>query len=112
MTYFNQRLALEWNDALHAVVLDAGDEHLVSPGTVHFAVLTTMAEVAAAAAVGAPVVPAAVHVSLLSRARPGRLTARGTLVKRGRMLAVAQGAVYQDDRVVAQATVTFAVQAA
>lgn len=109
MTFFNQRLGLHRGDAPHTVSLDAGDEHLVAAGTVHFAVLTTMAEVAAADAVGAPVVPASIHVNLLARAGAGRLTAQGTLVRRGRTLAVAQGAVHQGDRLVAQATVTFAV---
>jgi uncharacterized protein (TIGR00369 family) len=106
---FNQRLGLQWDDDAGSVSLEAGPEHLVAPDTVHFAVLTTLAEVAAAGVVGAPVVPASVHVNLLSRARSGRLTATGTLVRRGRTLAVAQGAVHQDGRLVAQATVTFAV---
>lgn len=110
MAYFNQRLGLRWDDDAGVVTLEAGDEHLVAPGTVHFAVLTTLAEVAAAGAVGAPVVPASVHVNLLSRAGAGLLTARGSLVKRGRTLAVAQGTVHQGDRLVAQAIVTFAVQ--
>ena len=91
------------------IVLDTRDEHLVAPDTIHFAVLTTMAEVAAAGAVGAPVVPANVSVNLLSRARSGQLEARGSLIKRGRRLAVAEGEVRQGDRLVAKATVTFAI---
>ena len=91
------------------VRLDTRDEHLVAPETIHFAVLTTLAEVSAAQAVGAPVVPAALTVNLLERARPGRLVARGRLLRRGRTLAVAEGEVRQGERLVAKATVTFAV---
>jgi len=90
-------------------VLDAADAHLVAPETVHFAVLATLAEVAAAQAVGAPVVPAAVTVNLLARARPGRLVGRGRVLRRGRRLAVAEGEVTQDGELVAKATVTFAL---
>lgn len=92
-----------------SVSLETRPEHEVAPGTVHFAVLTTLAEVSAAGAVGAAVVPATVHVNLMSRARPGRLSGRGTLLRRGRRLAVAEGAVYQDEKLVAKATVSFAV---
>ena len=35
--------------------------------------------------------------------------ARGTLLKRGHRLAVAEGEVVQDERLVAKATVTFAI---
>lgn len=91
------------------MVLDTRPEHEVAPDTVHFAVLATVGEVAAAAAVGAPVVPAQVSLNLLSRARPGRLVGTGHLVKRGRTLAVAEGEVRQGDKLVAKAVVTFAV---
>jgi acyl-coenzyme A thioesterase PaaI-like protein len=91
------------------VVLDAGEAHLVAPETVHFAVLVTLAEVAAARVVGAPVVPAAVSVSLLARARPGRLVGRGRVLRRGRRLAFAEGEVTQDGELVAKATITFAL---
>jgi uncharacterized protein (TIGR00369 family) len=108
---FNSALGLRRGDDGATVLLDTRPDHLVAPETVHFAVLTTLAEVAAAQAVGQPVVPAAVGVSLLARARPGRLTARGRVLRRGRRLAVAEGEVSQGERLVAKATVTFAVLA-
>jgi acyl-coenzyme A thioesterase PaaI-like protein len=91
------------------VLLDADARHEVAPGVIHFAVLTTLAEVAAAGAAQAPVVPAQVSVQLLARAAPGRLEARGTVLRRGRRLLVAEGEVRQEGRLVAKATVTFAV---
>jgi len=106
---FNAVLGLRAEDG--EVRLDTRDEHLVAPETIHFAVLTTIAEVAAAQAVGAPVVPATVTVQLLTRARPGRLVGRGRVLRRGRTLAVAEGEVLQDERLVAKATVTFALLA-
>ncbi|MCZ6726981.1 MAG: PaaI family thioesterase [Acidobacteria bacterium] len=109
MSYFNSHLGLEPGSTPGSITLTTRAEHLVAPDTIHFAVLTTMAEVAAAGAVAAPVVPASVNVNLLSRARPGQLEARGTLVKRGSRLAVAEGEVFQDGRLVAKATVTFAI---
>lgn len=105
---FNQALGLVAGDD-GAIVLDTRPEHEVAPETVHFAVLTTLGEVAAAQAVGAPVVPATVNVSLLTRARPGRLVGRGRLLRRGRTLAVAEGEVFQDERLVAKVAVTFAL---
>ena len=105
---FNQALGLAPGED-GAVVLDTRPEHEVVPGTVHFAVLATVAEVAAAGAVGAAVVPTAIALSLVSRARPGRLEGRGRLLKRGRRLAFAEGEVLQDGELVAKATVTFAL---
>ncbi len=109
MTSFNDTLGIRAGDDGASVVLDAGLEHQVAPETIHFAVLTTLAEVSAAQAAGVPVVPAAVTVNLLSRARPGRLVGRGKLLRRGRRLAVAEGEVFQEGELVAKATVTFAV---
>ena len=109
MSYFNSHLGLEPGATPGSIALTTKPEHLVAADTIHFAVLTTMAEVAAAGSVAAPVVPASINVNLLSRARPGRLEARGTLVKRGGRLAVAEGEVFQDGRLVAKATITFAI---
>ncbi len=109
MTDFNSNLGLRPGDAPGSLTLEPREEHLVAPDTVHFAVLTTLAEIAAAGAVGAAVVPAAVTVNLVSRARQAELTATGALVKRGRTLAVAEGTVTQGERIVAKAQVTFAV---
>jgi acyl-coenzyme A thioesterase PaaI-like protein len=105
---FNQALGLAPGER-GAVVLDTRPEHEVVPGTIHFAVLATVAEVAAAGAVGAAVVPAAIALSLVSRARPGRLEGRGRLLKRGSRLAFAEGEVLQDGELVAKAAVTFAL---
>lgn len=107
-TDFNSALGLRPGDDGASVVLDTRPEHQIAPGTIHFAVLATLAEVSAAQAAGVAVVPAAVTLNLLSRARPGRLVGRGTLLRRGRRLVVAEGEVHQDDRVVAKAVVTFA----
>jgi acyl-coenzyme A thioesterase PaaI-like protein len=109
MAFFNEALGLAPGDDGESVILDTLPEHQVAPDTIHFAVLTTLAEVSAAQAAAAPVVPASVTVKLLSRARPGRLVGRGRLLKRGRTLAVAEGEVFQGDKLVAKATVTFAV---
>lgn len=109
MAGFNQELGLAPGDDGASVVLDTRPEHEVIPGTIHFAVLATLAEVSAAQSVGASVVPASVTLNLLSRAEPGRLVGRGRLLKRGRRLAVAEGEVTQGDRLVAKAVVTFAL---
>lgn len=106
---FNQELGFVRLDDGRSIALDTRPEHQVAPGTIHFAVLATLAEVSAAAAAEAAVVPASVTLNLLRRARPGRLVARGSLLRRGRRLAVAEGEVFQDNRLVAKATVNFAV---
>lgn len=111
MINFNSHLGLIPGDSPQTVVLDTRPEHQVAPETIHFGVLTTLAEVAAASAAGVPVVPTAVTVNLLSRARPGRLEGRGKLLRRGRTLVVAEGEVYQGETLVAKAVVTFAVMA-
>jgi len=108
-TFFNQSLGIRAGDDGASVVVDAGAEHQVAPGVVHFAVLATLAEVAAAQAAGVPVVPASVAVQLVARARPGRLVGRGRLLRRGKRMAFAEGEVTQDGELVAKATVTFAV---
>ncbi len=107
MPNFNSELGFRVEDDV--ILLDTRPEHQVAEGLIHFAVLATLAEVAAAHAVAAPVVPASIHLSLMSRAAPGRLRARGQLVKRGRTLSVAEGIVRQGHRLVAKATVTFAM---
>lgn len=109
MTNFNDWLGLERGPGEVEVVLTTRPEHEVMPGTVHFAVLVTLAEVSAATAVAAPVVPATVQLNLMRRAAPGRLVGRGRLLKRGRTLTVAECEVFQGEKIVAKATVTFAV---
>src|SRR4051794_2155357 len=109
MTDFNAALGLPPGDGPDALILAPRPEHQGAPDVVHFAVLTTLAEIAAAGAVGAPVVPATVTVHLLSRARLAPLTGRGRLLRRGKRLAVAEGEVTQDGELVAKATVQFAV---
>ena len=108
MAYFNSHLGLAFADD-GSVELDTRPEHEVAPGTIHFAVLVTLAEVAAARATDASVVPASIHLNLMSRAKPGHLVGRGAVLKRGRTLTVAEGEVFQGERLVAKATVTFAV---
>ena len=108
MPFFNQELGLVASGA-GEVSLDTRDEHQVAPGTIHFAVLATLGEVAAASVAGAPVVPVDVQTRLLRRARPGRLVGRGHLLKRGRSLVFTRGEVLQDEELVAEVAVTFAV---
>jgi acyl-coenzyme A thioesterase PaaI-like protein len=107
--YFNQSLGLRPGDEPGTVLLDPRPEHQVAPDVIHFAILTTLAEVSAASVVGAPVVPATVTVHLLNRATLAPLVGRGRLLRKGKRLAVAEGEVTQDDRLVAKATVQFAV---
>jgi acyl-coenzyme A thioesterase PaaI-like protein len=76
---------------------------------VHFAVVTTLWEIAAASAVGASVVPAAVTVHLLARARRAPLIGQGRVLRKGKRLAVAEGEVTQDGELVAKVTVQFAL---
>ncbi len=105
---FNQSLGLQAGED-DTLVLDTRPEHQVMPGVIHFAILTTLAEISAAQSVGASVVPSSVNVQLMRRAVPGRLVGRGHLLRRGRRLAVAEGEVLQDGKLIAKATVQFAV---
>lgn len=109
---FNSWLGLQPGDdnqSPRSIVLDTRPEHEVVPGTVHFAVLATLAEVSAAQAVEAAVVPASVTVQLLARAEPGRLEGRGRVLRKGRRLAFAEGEVSQNGKLVAKVAVTFAL---
>jgi acyl-coenzyme A thioesterase PaaI-like protein len=108
VTSFNAALGLAADDG-GDVVLVTRPEHEVLPGVIHFAVLATVGEVAAAHAVGAPVVPAAISIALLTRAEPGTLLGRGRLLRKGRTLAAAEGEVFQGERLVAKVSVTFAL---
>jgi len=105
----NHRLGFRPGPEPGTILLDPGSEHEVTPGTVHFAVLATLGEVAAAAAVAAPVVPAQLSVQLLRRARSGTtLEAAGSVSKAGRALVFAEGAVRQEGELVARVSVVFA----
>jgi acyl-coenzyme A thioesterase PaaI-like protein len=106
---FNAALGLRPGDEPGTLILDPRPEHQVAPDVVHFAILTTLAEISAASAVGASVVPATVTVHLLSRARLAPLVGKGRLLRKGKRLAVAEGEVTQDGQLVAKATVQFAV---
>ena len=108
MAFFNQELGLTAG-ADGEIVLETRDEHQVAPGTIHFAVLATVGEVAAASVAATSVVPVDVSVRLLRRAVPGRIVGRGHLSKKGRSLVFARGEVFQEDRLVAEVGVTFAV---
>ena len=106
---FNSALGLRPGDEPGTLLLDPRPEHQVAPDVVHFAVLTTLAEISAASVVGASVVPATVTVHLLARARLAPLVGKGRLLRKGKRSAVAEGEVFQDDQLVAKATVQFAV---
>ncbi|MEM9594930.1 MAG: hotdog domain-containing protein [Acidobacteriota bacterium] len=106
---FNRELGLRPGPEDATVLLDTRPEHQVMPGVIHFAVLATLAEVSAAQAAEASVVPSSVQLSLLTKAEPGQLLGRGRCLRRGRRLAVCEGEVFQGDRLVAKATVQFAV---
>jgi len=106
---FNDRLGLRPGADPDTVVLDPRPEHEVAPGTIHFAVLATLAEVAAARAAGVAVVPTQVSVQLMKRATPDApLEARGRIHRSGRSLVFGEGEVTQSGVVVARATVVFA----
>lgn len=105
---FNRELGLR-READGGICLEPEPRHEVAPGTIHFAVLATLGEVAAAQATGASVVPTHLSVQLMRRARSGSpLVARGKLLKEGRTLLFAEGEVEQDGQLVAVVAVTFA----
>lgn len=106
---FNQWLGMAQGEDPGELILDTRPEHEVMPGTIHFAVLTTLAEVAASQVAGSAVVPSQISVHLVRRATPGRLEARGILIKQGRRQTVCDGEVTQNGKLVARVTVLFAV---
>jgi uncharacterized protein (TIGR00369 family) len=107
---FNSWLGLQLGEDGESVVLDArAPEHQIGHGMVHLGVLTTLGEVAAAHAVGGPVVPSAVTANFLRPAPLGRLEAKGRVLVRGKRLCTAEGSVTAGDKLVAKVTVTFAV---
>lgn len=108
-TFFNDALGLRPGDEPGTLHFDPRPEHQVAPDVIHVAILTALAEIAAAGAVGAPVMPSTVTIHLLSRATLAPLLARGILLRKGRRLAVAEGEVRQAGKLVAKATVQFAV---
>ncbi len=111
MQSFNDHLGIRPGDDERTVIIDTRDEHLIAPETIHFAVLATLGEVAAAKATGGTVVPASINLQLLRRARPGRLIGRGRLLRKGRRVAFAEGEVWQNDQLVAKVTVQLSVLA-
>jgi acyl-coenzyme A thioesterase PaaI-like protein len=90
---FNSALGLRPGDESDTLVLDPGPEHQVAPDVVHFAVPTALAEISAARAVGASVVPTTVTVHLLSRARLAPLVGKARVLRKGKRVAVAEGEV-------------------
>ena len=106
---FNRALGFRVGTDGESIELEPTAEHEVAPGTIHFAVLATLGEVAAAHAAAAPVVPTHLSLQLMSRAVPGTtLVARGRVLKSGRTLIFAEGEVCQGERTVAKVAVTFA----
>lgn len=105
---FNQELGFRLEPD-GAIRLDPDARHEVAPGTIHFAVLATLGEVAAARVAEAAVVPTHLSVQLVRRATPGApLVARGRVVKAGRTLIFAEGEVRQGGEPVALVAATFA----
>ena len=105
---FNDRLGLRSGAEPGTVELEPSATHEIAPDTIHFAVLATLAEVAAARAVGAGVVPTQLSLQLVRRARTALLLGRGRVLKAGRTLVFAEGEVTQGGELVAKAAVTFA----
>jgi len=105
---FNHALGFRVSGDGSSILLDATERHEVVPGTIHFAVLATLAEVAAAQAAAAAVVPTHLSLQLIKRAQTGKLEARGRVLRAGRSLIFAEGEVYQLGVLVAKASVTFA----
>ncbi|MHC4549952.1 MAG: PaaI family thioesterase [Planctomycetota bacterium] len=107
---FNSALGLRLGDDGETVELEArAPEYQIGHGMVHLAVLTTLGEVAAAHAVGGPVVPSTLTANFLRPAPIGLLTARGGVLSRGRRLCTAEGEVHAQGKLVAKVTVTFVV---
>ena len=106
---FNTALGLHPGEEPGTLILDPRPEHQVAPDVIHFAVLSTVAEIAAARAVGTSVVPATVTVHLLSRARLAPLVGKGKVLRKGKRLVVAEGEVTQNGELVAEAIVQFAI---
>jgi len=106
---FNTALGLRPGSEPGTLILDPRPEHQVAPDVIHFAILTTLAEISAASAVGASVVPVTVTVHLLSRARCVLLIGKGRVLRMGKRLAVAEGEVTQNGDLVAKAIVQFAL---
>ena len=106
---FNRNLGFRLDAEADSIVLEPLAEHEVVPGTIHFAVLATLGEVAAAHAAAASVVPTHVSLQLLKRATPhAPIEARGRVLRSGRTLIFAEGEVSQHGELVAKVTVTFA----
>lgn len=107
---FNSWLGLRLGEDGESIEMEAkAPEHQIGHGMVHLAVLTTMGEVAAAHAVGGPVVPSAVTVNFLRPAPLGPLQSRGKVLVKGKRLCTAEGEVTANGKIVAKVTVTFAV---
>jgi len=107
---FNSWLGLRMGEDGETVELEAkAPEHQIGNGMVHLAVLTTLGEVAAAHAVGGPVIPSAVTANFLRPAPVGLLTAKGTVLVKGKRLCTAEGLVHAGGKLVAKVTVTFAI---
>lgn len=83
--------------------------HTIGGGPAHFAVLTTLGEVAIVRAAGGDVIPVEVGVRLLRAASGAELLATGTVLKRGRSLLFGEARVHCDGKLVAHVSGTFAV---
>jgi len=94
------------------VVLDADERHLNAHGTVHGGALATLADSAMGAAVaadGSSAVTIEMKVTYLDPAKPGRLTARARVRRRGSRITIVETDITDsDDEAVAHAIATFA----
>ncbi len=100
-------------DGKGSVTLTALDQHLNPHGTVHGGLIATMADTAMGAAVdtttgeGERPVTIEMKVTYLEPARPGVLTARAQVRRRGRRVTIVEAEVEQEGDMVAHAIGTF-----
>jgi uncharacterized protein (TIGR00369 family) len=114
-TWMGMRV-IEVSDGEVVLALDAADHHLNLQGLTHGGVIATLADTAAGLAVRSVLDPGGRHVTIdlavqyLRAARGGTLTARGTVVRRGRSIGFAQAEVADESgELVARAQVTIAL---
>jgi uncharacterized protein (TIGR00369 family) len=98
------------------VGLELGPDHLNLQGTAHGGVLATLADTAMGLAYRTVLEPGTDHltsslqITFLSAGRPGRIVARGAVVKRGRRLGYAEADVTDGEgTLLARANATFVV---
>ncbi len=113
---FNDHVGVDVVDAgdgRATVVLQAGDHHLNTRGSVHGGAVATLADVAMGAAVrsaGAEnVATIEMKVTYLEPGQAGELRALAQVRKRGRRISIVEAEIEQDGATVAHAIATFTV---